>query len=261
MTGMESTGSILGVRVHTDDYETVTERLLSLGSSRESSYVCVANVHMIMEAYDDRAFKDLVNGAVYVTPDGMPLVWGLRMLGHSGVRRVYGPDLVLHICKAAAIAGISIGLYGGTPESLYNFCERLKTEWPNISIACKIAPPFRSLTEAEDQAYTNEIRESGVEILFVGIGCPRQEIWMHAHVGKIPAVMIGVGAAFDFHSGRVRQAPSFLQKLGLEWLFRLSVEPKRLFRRYLRHNPRFVLYFAYELLRTKLSRGISAAIR
>ena len=206
MTATNTIGSILGVKIHSDDYTTLTDKILSLGSSRKSSYVCVANVHMIMEAYDDPSFRDLVNGAVHVTPDGVPLVWGLRMLGHSGARRVYGPDLVLHICEAASKAGISIGLYGGTSESLTELGHRLKTNWPDLSIGCKIAPPFRPLTEEEDESYTKLINDSGVQILFVGIGCPRQEKWMLAHEGRIPAVMLGVGAAFDFHTGRVAQA-------------------------------------------------------
>ena len=162
--------------------------------------------------------------------------------------RVYGPTLTLHVCKAAAQKGIPIALYGGTPESLAAFVEFLEKQFPGIKIACHISPPFRQLTTEEDAAFTHQIVESGAQILFVGIGCPRQEFWIAEHKDRIPAVMLGVGAAFDFYSGRVKQAPSWMQKISLEWLFRLIMEPKRLWKRYFKHNPRFVVFFLIQLL-------------
>ncbi|WP_456833452.1 WecB/TagA/CpsF family glycosyltransferase [Deinococcus sp. UYEF24] len=208
-----------------------------------------------MEGVDDPAFLDVTNSANLVTPDGMPLVWALQLLGAKNATRVYGPTLTLHVCRAAAQAGIPIGLYGGTPDSLQDFRAFLQHEFPGIRIACSIAPPFRTLTPEEDAAYTEQILESGARILFVGIGCPKQEWWMYNHRDRLPLVMLGVGAAFDFHSGRVRQAPAAMQKLGLEWLFRLIAEPRRLWKRYARQNPRFVVMFASQLWRHRTAQN------
>jgi N-acetylglucosaminyldiphosphoundecaprenol N-acetyl-beta-D-mannosaminyltransferase len=234
---------ILGMRVDATSYEDATQRILEWSQARESHYVCVANVHMNMEVYDNPAFADVVNSADLVTPDGMPLVWALTALGVKDACRVYGPTLTLHVCEAAAHAEIPIGLYGGTPESLHRFVRFLYRRFPHIQIACQITPPFRSLMPEEDERYTQEIINSGAKILFVGIGCPRQELWMGAHKNRIPGVMLGVGAAFDFHSGRIKQAPNWMQQVGMEWIFRLFMEPQRLWKRYLKHNPRFVVFF------------------
>jgi N-acetylglucosaminyldiphosphoundecaprenol N-acetyl-beta-D-mannosaminyltransferase len=240
--------SILGMRVDSTSYEDATQRILKWAKEKKSCYVCVANVHMTMESYDSSKFSRIVNNSALVTPDGMPLVWGLKAFGAKNSSRVYGPTLTLHICEAAAKQNIPIGLYGGTSESLESFVNFLRTSFPNIQIVCQISPPFRNLTIEEDTAYTQEIIDSGAQILFVGIGCPKQEFWMAQHDGLIPAVMLGVGAAFDFHSGRVKQAPSWMQKIGLEWLFRLSREPKRLWKRYILHNPRFIFLFLVQWL-------------
>ena len=230
-------------------YSDTTDAIRAWALKGESRYVCAANVHMIMEAYDDRSFQAVVNGADLVTPDGMPLVWCSRMLGVWEQQRVYGPTLTLHICEMAARSGIPIALYGGTEESLDDFKTFLEKKYPEILIACSISPPFRLLTDHEDAAFACRISNSGARILLVSIGCPKQEQWMAEHKGVIPAVMIGVGAAFDFHSGRIKQAPEVLQKYALEWLFRLFMEPKRLWKRYLKHNPRFVVFFLLQLLR------------
>ncbi|MDF5729874.1 MAG: WecB/TagA/CpsF family glycosyltransferase [Rhizonema sp. PD38] len=239
---------ILTMRVDATSYEDATQRILAWTEKRESKCVCASNVHMTMETYDSRLFARIINSADLITPDGMPLVWALRTLGVKNASRVYGPTLTLHVCKAAAQKGIPIALYGGTPESLAAFVEFLEKQFPHIKIACHISPPFRPLTPDEDAAFTSQIVESGAQILFVGIGCPRQEFWIAEHKDRIPAVMLGVGAAFDFYSGRVKQAPSWMQKISLEWLFRLIMEPKRLWKRYFKHNPRFVVFFFIQLL-------------
>ncbi|WP_241900077.1 WecB/TagA/CpsF family glycosyltransferase [Deinococcus sp. UR1] len=222
------------------------------GEKNRAKRIHAANVHMLMEGYDDPTFQEVINTADLVVPDGVPLVWALKLLGHKEATRVYGPTLTLHVCEAAAREGIPIGLYGGTPESLLDFKAFLHHEFPGIRIACAIAPPFRVLTHEEDDAYTQEILDSGARILFVGIGCPKQEWWMYNHRDRLPLVMLGVGAAFDFHSGRVKQSPAVLQRLGLEWLFRLVMEPKRLWKRYAKHNPRFVALFARQLFNEKV---------
>lgn len=245
---------ILGMRVDATSYEDATGRIMAWAGANDSCYVCAANVHMVMEAHDDRDFMHVVNSAALVTPDGMPLVWGLRRLGAEGATRVYGPTLTLHVCRAAAERQMPVALYGGTGQSLAAFVTFLNDRFPGIQVVCEIAPPFRPLTREEDDAYTRQIVASGARILLVGIGCPKQERWMAQHVSRIPAVMLGVGAAFDFHSGRVRQAPPLLQRMGLEWLYRLIREPRRLWKRYFKHNPRFILFISIQLLKAKLHR-------
>jgi N-acetylglucosaminyldiphosphoundecaprenol N-acetyl-beta-D-mannosaminyltransferase len=245
---------IVGMRVDATSYSDATTRIMDWAKAGRSSYVCASNVHMVMETYDSKTFAQVVNQADLVTPDGMPLVWGLRALGIKNAARVCGPELTLTVCEAAAQANIPIALYGGTEESLVAFTTFLHDKFPTIKIACQISPPFRPLTTTEDERYTQQLAESGAGVLLVGIGCPRQEKWMAEHQGRIPAVMLGVGAAFDFHSGRIKQAPHWMQKIGLEWFFRLLMEPKRLWKRYFKHNPRFVWLFTVQLLRHRFAR-------
>ncbi len=217
-------------------------------SNGASVYVSVGTVHMVMEAFDDPSFRTVVNNSAIVTPDGMPLVWGLRLLGLKDAQRVYGPTLSPIICEKAAQIKIPVGFYGGTQEVISRMIKNLKTKFPSLEIAYAYSPPFHELSEEEDRQIVADIIASGTRILFVGLGCPKQERWMARHVNLIPAVMVGVGAAFDFIAGTKPQAPPWLQNLGLEWFFRLITEPKRLWKRYLYHNPRFVLLFAKQLL-------------
>ncbi len=244
--------NIVGSNIHATSYTLAAERIIEWSGPRVTHRVHAANVHMVMEAVDDPAFREVVNTADLVTPDGMPLVWALKLLGVPDAERVYGPTLTLKVCAAAALEGIPIGLYGGTPESLEEFKAFLYHEFPGIRIVCAIAPPFRPPTAEEDAADTQQILDSGARILFVGIGCPKQEWWMYHHRDRLPLVMLGVGAAFDFHSGRVKQAPAAMQGMGLEWLFRLIMEPRRLWKRYARQNPRFVWMFGRQLLRERM---------
>lgn len=247
---------ILGTLIDATNYEDATHKIITWAVAGETRYVCVANVHMVMEGFNDPEFMNIINSADLVTPDGMPLVWGLRQLGIEEAKRVYGPNLTLAVCEAAANTGIPVALYGGTDESLIAFTALLHDRFPAIRIVCRISPPFRPLSADEDDAYTHQIVSSGARILFVGIGCPKQERWMAQHQSKIPAVMLGVGAAFDFYSGRIKQAPDFMQRTGFEWLFRLCTEPRRLWKRYLKHNPRFVFFFGIQLAKAKLRRTI-----
>ena len=251
---------IVGMRVDVTSYTDATKRIIAWAQHHESKSVFASNVHMTMETYDDPKFAHVVNNADLVTPDGMPLVWALQALGSKNASRVYGPTLTLAVCKAAAKTGIKIALYGGTSESLVAFTDFLHERFPGIDIVCQISPPFRSLTMDEDIDYTEKIINSGAQILFVGIGCPRQENWIAEHQGQIPAVMLGVGAAFDFHSGRVKQAPQWMQKISLEWLFRLIMEPKRLWKRYFKHNPRFLFFFFMQLCGYKIKQNSHQSI-
>lgn len=232
------------MRVDGTSYEHAAGRVMHWAREGRSAYVCLANVHMTMEAVDSANFRRLVNGANLVCPDGKPLVWALKVLGVRNATHVRGADLVPHVVARAAEEGVPIGLYGGTPESLDALVRTLEKRFPGVRIACRISPPFRPLSAEEDEAFAREISASGARVLFVGLGCPKQEKWMAGHRGRIPAVMIGVGAAFDFHAGRVRQAPRWMQTTGLEWVHRFFREPRRLWKRYLKHNPRFVAMFA-----------------
>ena len=239
---------VLGMRVDATSYEDASQHVVQWAREGRSAYVCVATVHMTMEAFDSSEFQRVVNGADLVTPDGRPLVWALRSLGIKDATQVRGTDLTTHVVERAARERVPIGLYGGTPELLQRFARTLKSRYPATRVVCQIAPPFRPLTPEEDERVTQEIVSSGARIVFVGIGCPKQERWMVLHKERIPAVMLGVGAAFDFHTGRVRQAPHWMQVAGLEWVFRLLMDPKRLWKRYAKHNPRFVALFLLELL-------------
>ena len=238
---------VLGMRVDATSYEDAARRVILWARERRSAYVCVSTVHMVMEAFDSASFRGIVNGADLVTPDGKPLVWALKGLGVKGASQVRGTDLTSYVVERAAREGMPVGLYGGTPELLDALVEILQKRYPLLEVACKIAPPFRPLTPEEDEKVTREIVASGARVLLVGIGCPKQERWMVEHKDRIPAVMLGVGAAFDFHTGRVRQAPRWMQATGLEWAFRLAMDPRRLWKRYARHNPRFVAMFLLQL--------------
>lgn len=252
MNRVENVGSgskyILGMRVDLVSYRQVVDLITGWAGERRSRRVCVANVHMTMETNDSPEFREIINSADLVVPDGVPLVWAARALGAHHQERVYGPALTLQLCAAAARESIPVALYGGTPESLAAFSRTLTERFPGLRLVCHISPPFRELVAEEDRQYTELLVNSGAGIVLVGIGCPKQERWMWEHRNDVPAVMVGVGAAFDFHSGRVRQAPLWIQRIGMEWFFRLLMEPRRLWRRYLRHNPRFVVFLLQQFL-------------
>ena len=240
--------AVLGTRIDATSYDDASRRVVGWAQEGQSACVCVAATHMVMEAFDSATFRREVNKADLITPDGRPLVWALKGLGVGEASQVRGTDLTTHVLARAARENVPIGLYGGTPESLGRLQEVLEARFPEVRVVCRVAPPFRPLTPEEDEAITSEIVESGARVLFVGIGCPKQEKWMLEHKGRIPAVMVGVGAAFDFHTGRARQAPRWMQKAGLEWLFRLITNPRRMWKRYARHNPRFAGLLLLQLL-------------
>lgn len=210
-------------------------------------YVCVANVHMCMEVFENKNYEKVVNGADLVVADGKPIALAQRLLGHKNAEQVRGEDLVLNLCAQAERDEAVIGFYGATQSILEQLKCRLLHRFPKLKIGCIIAPPFRQTTEEEDTQYLSEIANADVNILFVGIGCPKQERWMAEHQNQLSCIMLGVGAAFDFISGNKRNAPKWMTNLGLEWLFRLLSEPRRLWKRYLKHNPRFVIYFLGQL--------------
>lgn len=242
---------IVGMRVDATSYEDSIERVISWAGRGESRSVAIATVNNVMEAHDDPTFASVMAACDLVTPDGMPLVWALRALGVSDATRVYGPELTPRLLERAARDGVPVGFYGGTDTVMSALLARVERELPSLQVAYVFSPPFRPLTAEEDAAVVDAIAASGCRIVFVGIGCPKQERWMVEHQPAVGAVMLGVGAAFDFYAGQKRQAPGWMQRNGLEWVFRLVTEPRRLWKRYLRHNPRFVALFAAQLVRAR----------
>jgi N-acetylglucosaminyldiphosphoundecaprenol N-acetyl-beta-D-mannosaminyltransferase len=253
MTTTPESRQILGVRVDATTYADAVARICEWARGGRSAYVCCAAVNNIMEAHDSPEFRAVMTGAVLVTSDGMPLVWLLRLLGVTGATRVYGPDLMPMVLEAAAESGLPVAFYGGTEAVLKKIIDRAKTRFPRLEVAYAESPPFRPPTEAEDATTTRAIAASGARILFIGLNTPKQDRWMNAHRGRIPAVMLGVGAAFDFFAGSKPQAPRWMRRSGLEWLFRLATEPRRLWRRYLGQNPRFAVLALAQILRTRLT--------
>lgn len=245
---------ILGSRIDATSLEDATQRILEWARARESKMVCIANVHMVMEAYDSPSFREILNQSDLNTSDGMPLVWVMRKLGLKNQSRVAGPDLLLPLCRAAAKEGISVGFHGSTDEALDLLKLKLRDAVPDLRIAYSVSPPFRPPTLEENAETIASIDESGCGVLFVGLGCPKQEKWMAEHRGKISCPMIGVGAAFDFIAGTVKRAPKWMQKSGLEWLFRLFSDPKRLAVRYFKHNPRYLALAALQVLGIRQSK-------
>lgn len=245
---------LLGMRVDATSYKDASARITRWAIEGDARYVCAANVHMTMESYDSEGFRSAVNKADLVTPDGMPLVWALRALGIAGQRRVYGPSLMLSVCEKAEAEGLGVGLYGGDREVLRRLKFSLRERFPRLRLCYACSPPFRELSRDEELRIGEEIRGSGAQIVFVALGCPRQELWMHRRSRELPAVLVGVGAAFDFLSGTVRQAPDWMQRVGLEWLYRLASDPRRLWRRYLLNNPRFLVLIARQILAARISR-------
>ncbi len=242
------TTTIIGIRVSIINYDLAVRHIWHWTQFKNSRYVCAANVHTLMEAHDSPEFMDVINQADLVTPDGVPLVWMLRLKGYPDQQRVYGPTLMLHVLEAAAHENLSVGFYGSSPKVLQSLLARLQARFPNLKVDYSFSPPFQDMSQEEDAEIVKRINASSVPILFVGLGCPKQEKWMAEHRGKIPCVMIGVGAAFDFHAGLKPQAPGWMQQIGMEWLFRLLSEPGRLWWRYFFHNPRFIFLAILDLL-------------
>ncbi|OKH12953.1 WecB/TagA/CpsF family glycosyltransferase [[Limnothrix rosea] IAM M-220] len=243
---------ILRTRVHLTSYTDVGERLLQAIRDQQWGYVAIANVHMVMTGYGQADFQQIINNALITTPDGMPLVWGLRLFGLKNATRVYGPDLMLHCCGIAAQEKFPIYLYGSRPETLEKLQQNLLATFPHLVIAGAVAPPFRPLTAEEEKIMLNDIIQSGAKLIFVGLGCPKQERWMAKYTDQLPGILLGVGAAFDFHAGTVSQAPRWMMRLGLEWFFRLLQEPQRLWKRYVVNNTIFVVLFLVQFVKVRL---------
>src|SRR5947209_1043068 len=243
------TVDVVGVPLGITDYQQTLDWIDAMVDQRSRGYVCVCNVHTVMASAEDAPLRSALLGSSLNVPDGQPLVWAINALGHSLQARVYGPELMARSCARAAESGQRLYLYGGRHQgALFQLTQNLRQRFPGIKIVGGYSPPHRPLTSPERQTIVREINQVRADVVWVGIGVPKQEKWMAEMRGLLTApVLVGVGAAFDFHAGLVPQAPNWIQDAGLEWAYRLAHEPRRLWRRYLRYNPRFIGAFVRQL--------------
>jgi N-acetylglucosaminyldiphosphoundecaprenol N-acetyl-beta-D-mannosaminyltransferase len=241
---MAEANTIIDARIDAVTYDEALRMILDWARAGESRYVCAAPLHSVLVAHDSEQFRQVLSEADLVTPDGAPVAWALRKLGNAGQRRVSGPDLMLLVLEAAAKEGLPVALHGSSQECIDILTRDLPKRFPGLQIVYAVSPPFRQLTDAEEADTLSRINASGARLLFVGLGCPKQEQWMHDRKGRVAAVMLGVGAAFDMHAGLLKRAPKWMRTIGLEWFHRLLSEPRRLFHRYVVYCPRFFWLFA-----------------
>ena len=232
---------LLGVQTDAQTFDESIQQLMAWVGHAEGHYVCTCPVYTLMQCRENPAVMQAVNAASMATADGMPIVWMQRRLGHPGAERVYGPDLMLALCDAGQARGLSHYFYGSTPPILDQLTDRLRARFPQMDIAGTHAPPFGPPPDAPDPAVVDRLNASGADVIWVGLGSPKQGLWMATYRPHLKAsLLIGVGAAFEILSESRAQAPRWMQRSGLEWTFRLALEPRRLWRRYLVYNPRFV---------------------
>lgn len=249
--------NVLGVKVCAISRNDILTTLQDWMHSGQSHYVCVTGVHGVMESQNNPQLLNIHNNAGLVTPDGMPLVWLSRLKGFKNTERGYGPDLMLNICEYFSKRDCTHFFYGGAEGVPELLVKKLTQKIPNLKIAGMYSPPFRKLTNKEDAEIIERINTLKPNIVWVGISTPKQEIWMSEHVNKFRGtILIGVGAAFDFHAGLKRQAPRWMQDFGFEWLFRLITEPRRLWKRYLINNPKFIWLITKQLWREYISKRV-----
>ena len=236
--------NVLGVGISVLNLRTALDAIAAAVRERRKGYICVTGVHGVMEAQDNDDFKKILNSAFLCTPDGMPMVWAGKLAGHREMSRVYGPDLMLDVCAWSETSGAKHFFYGGADGVAELLSQKLKEKFPKLQVVGIYTPPFRALNETEIKSLQAQIAAGSPDILWVGLSTPKQEKFMAEFLPKLDVtLMLGVGAAFDFHAGRVSQAPRWMQRSGLEWFYRLCSEPRRLWRRYLQNNPLFLLNF------------------
>jgi len=245
------TTMILGTRIDALSWEQLLGRIVRWAQTGQSRMICLCNVHSVVTAQHDAALANALNEADLNLPDGAPIAWLMRKRGWPEQQRLSGPDLMWQLMRDAEKLQLSVFLMGATPATLSRLREVLSNTFPRLMIAGSLSPPFRPLSELEHGGFVDQINRSAASIVLVGLGCPKQEIWMAKHSPTMNAVTIGVGAAFDYHAGSLRRAPSSWQRLGLEWLYRLLQEPRRLARRYLLTNTLFLLALPAELWRSR----------
>lgn len=240
--------SVVGAPIDAMSWDETCEVIARWAARRDSRYVCICNVHSVITARQDTNFHEVIRQADMATPDGAPVAWMMRRLGYRSQSRINGPDLMYRYCAQAARRDERIFLYGNTQDTLDILQRRLLQDFPTLQIAGAYSPPFRALTPQEDAEVVQRINDSGAGTVWVSLGCPKQERWMADHRGRIQAVMVGVGAAFDYHAGTLQRAPLWMQRHGLEWLHRFWSEPRRLGRRYLVTNTQFLVQALRQLL-------------
>lgn len=235
--------NVLGVKISELNLDLAFQEISRWIGSNKKVYICVAPVSTVVDCQEDNDYRDVVNSAAMVTPDGMPVVWIAKLKGYKGIERVYGPDLMRKICDDGQVKEYRHYFYGGTEETLVQLEKRLRQQYPQINIIGKYSPPFIKQAQLEKQEIIDKINASSADILWVSLGSPKQDFWMALHRDKLNVpVMVGVGAAFDFLAGTKPQAPRWMRQIGLEWLFRFCCEPRRLWKRYLVGNTKFIFY-------------------
>lgn len=240
---------VLGVAISAINLDDAVRHISCWIEDHSKAYVVLTTVYTIMRAFDDPTLRARINHATMVTPDGMPLVFMARLMGHRNVDRVYGPDLLLAISQVAVNRGYRCYFYGGNASSAAQCSQVIVQRFPGLQVVGSYSPPIREMGALEENAIIAEINAAAPDIIWVGLGSPKQDQWMADHREKLDApVLIGIGAAFDFFTGRIPHAPRWIQRSGFEWLFRLISEPRRLWRRYVIHNPRFVFHAVLQLL-------------
>jgi N-acetylglucosaminyldiphosphoundecaprenol N-acetyl-beta-D-mannosaminyltransferase len=246
---MKNRVNVLGVGISVLNLPSALAAMAAAIRARQKGYICVTGVHGVMEAQTDDTFKMILNESFLCTPDGMPMVWAGKLADHRDMSRVYGPDLMLDVCAWSEKSGATHFFYGGAEGVADLLAKNLRVKFPSLRVVGTFAPPFRRLNADEEKALAAQIAAAKPDILWVGLSTPKQEKFMAEYLPKLDVtLMVGVGAAFDFFAGRVKQAPRWMQRSGLEWLYRLCREPRRLWRRYFRNNPLFVLKFSGQLL-------------
>ena len=245
---------VLNTSIDVVSWEALISRIAKWASLGESRYVCLCNAHSVVMGRRDAEFRRVIEASDTAAPDGSPVAWLMRKRGVPTQERIDGPSLMWRYAEQATLDGTPIFLYGTTPDTLDKLIAKLRYNFPGLQIAGHYSPPFRPLSSQEEDEVVDMISSSGARVVFVGLGCPRQETWMADISWRIPAVLVGVGAAFDYHAGVVRRAPRWMQKNGLEWFYRLCAEPKRLWRRYFTTNTLFIYYLFRDLLNPRPDR-------
>ncbi len=238
---------VVSLNVNVCDSGSITERVAELVAVENGGYLCFSTVHMVMESYDDPMYGEKVNAADMVIPDGMPLVWMQKLQGRRDASRTRANDMMIELCSVAESNDWSVGFYGAGQNVIDQIQAMAASAFPNLKVAYAFSPPFRPLSADEESDVKNKIAAAAPNLLFVGLGCPKQENWMAKNNPDLKCVMFGVGASFDFFAGNIKECPPWIGKLGLEWLFRLWQEPRRLWYRYLILNPRFIVQALLQL--------------
>jgi N-acetylglucosaminyldiphosphoundecaprenol N-acetyl-beta-D-mannosaminyltransferase len=261
LKGFLSTHKVIGFAISTLSFDDHIDIIVDWAKARLSKVVCVANVHMLMEGHWQPEFAEVLTRADLLTPDGMPLVWMTSFMKGRPQDRVAGMDLMLALCEKAYGAGVSIFLLGSTPEMLARIYKKLSQDFPDLNIAGMVSPPFRPLTVEEDEAIIKAINASGAGVVLVSLGCPKQEYWMHTHRNKVRAVMVGLGGAFPVYAGVQQWAPAWIRKGGLEWIYRLFQEPRRLWKRYASTIPPFLWLAFKQVVKVRLGLNPDCSLR